>query len=168
MFSFRLACANSRLVGSLDLLGNVYEACGGDRKDWTLFVVGADKPDDVPEQLGSCHGVLFEFPQSGNDIMCTIIRSAHEILSFFLTFIKFLNKSPGSVTGKQPERWRPCVARVPGRTSSTIFGTTIPSSAYSIASTDIPSVLLRESGFLLRGNKETILFAIDPSYGNLN
>ncbi|CAE7039597.1 unnamed protein product [Symbiodinium sp. CCMP2592] len=38
------------LVGSLDLLGNLYEACGGDRKDWTLFVVGADKPDDVPEQ----------------------------------------------------------------------------------------------------------------------
>lgn len=38
------------LVGSLDLLGNVYEACGGDRKDWSLFVVGADKPDAVPEQ----------------------------------------------------------------------------------------------------------------------
>ena len=34
----------------MDLLGNVYEGCGGNRRDWTLFVVGADKPDNVSEQ----------------------------------------------------------------------------------------------------------------------
>lgn len=38
------------IVITLASMGQVYRACGGSQKDWSLFVVGADKPADVSEE----------------------------------------------------------------------------------------------------------------------
>jgi len=38
------------IVITLAGMGQVYEACGGSKEDWSLFTVGADKPSNVSEE----------------------------------------------------------------------------------------------------------------------